>query len=36
MKLLWEPKIPRTNYLVIEMGTGPDSWKRYIEVGESL
>jgi 5-methylcytosine-specific restriction endonuclease McrA len=35
MKLRWEPKIPRTSYLVIEMGSGPDSWKRYIEVGRS-
>jgi 5-methylcytosine-specific restriction endonuclease McrA len=32
MKLLWEPKIPRTSYLVIEMGSGPDTWKRYVEV----
>lgn len=35
MKLLWEPKIPRTNYLVIELGTGPASWKRYIEIGKA-
>jgi len=32
MKLRWEPKIPRTSYLVIALGTGPDAWKRYIEV----
>lgn len=32
MKLLWEPKMPRTSYLVIAVGTGPDTWKRYIEV----
>ena len=31
MKLLWEPKTPRTSYLVIAVGTGPDTWKRYIE-----
>lgn len=31
MKLLWEPKRPRTNYLVIEIGNGPDTWKKYIE-----
>lgn len=36
MKLLWEPKIPRTNYLVIEMGSGPASWKRYIEIGREV
>ena len=33
MKMRWEPKIPRTSYLVVELGTGPDIWKRYIEVG---
>lgn len=32
MKLRWEPKIPRTSYLVIAVGSGPDVWKRYIEV----
>lgn len=32
MKLRWEPKTPRTSYLVIAMGTGPSVWKRYIEV----
>lgn len=32
MKLLWEPKTPRTSYLVIALGTGPSVWKRYIEV----
>ncbi|MGJ3240214.1 MAG: HNH endonuclease [Anaerolineae bacterium] len=32
MKLLWEPKTPRTSYLVIALGTGPTVWKRYIEV----
>lgn len=31
MRLLWEPKTPRTSYLVIAIGTGPDLWKRYIE-----
>jgi 5-methylcytosine-specific restriction endonuclease McrA len=31
MKLRWEPKTPRTSYLVIAIGTGPDAWKRYIE-----
>lgn len=35
MKLLWEPKIPRTSYLVIEMGNGPDTWKRYVEIGRT-
>ncbi len=33
MKLRWEPKTPRTSYLVIEFGSGPDTWKRYIEIG---
>ena len=32
LKLAWEPKTPRTSYLVIALGTGPDAWKRYIEV----
>lgn len=32
MKLRWEPRMPRTSYLVIAVGTGPDVWKRYIEV----
>ncbi len=31
LKLRWEPKTPRTSYLVIAVGTGPDAWKRYIE-----
>jgi 5-methylcytosine-specific restriction endonuclease McrA len=31
MRLLWEPKTPRTSYLVIAVGSGPDVWKRYIE-----
>jgi 5-methylcytosine-specific restriction endonuclease McrA len=32
MKLTWEPKIPRTSYLVIAVGSGPDAWRSYIEV----
>lgn len=32
MKLRWEPKMPRTSYLVIALGTGPSVWKRYVEV----
>lgn len=31
MRLQWEPKTPRTSYLVIAVGSGPDAWKRYIE-----
>jgi 5-methylcytosine-specific restriction endonuclease McrA len=31
MKMAWEPKTPRTSYLVIAVGSGPDAWKRYIE-----
>lgn len=33
MKLRWEPRTPRTSYLVIAIGTGPDAWKRYVEIG---
>jgi 5-methylcytosine-specific restriction endonuclease McrA len=32
MKMMWEPKTPRTSYLVIAVGSGPDAWKHYIEV----
>lgn len=32
MKLLWEPKRPRTNYLVIN-GEVPEEWKVYIDLG---
>jgi 5-methylcytosine-specific restriction endonuclease McrA len=32
MKLRWEPKTPRTSYVIISMGRGPDLWKKYIEV----
>ncbi len=32
MKMRWEPKTPRTSYLVISIGSGPDSWKKYVEV----
>lgn len=31
MKLAWEPKMPRTSYLVVAVGSGNDAWKRYIE-----
>lgn len=31
LKLRWEPKTPRTSYLVIALGTGPAIWRRYIE-----
>ena len=31
MRLLWEPKTPRTSYLVVAIGSGQDAWKRYIE-----
>jgi 5-methylcytosine-specific restriction endonuclease McrA len=31
MKLAWEPKTPRTSYLVVAIGSGHDAWKRYIE-----
>ena len=32
MRLKWEPKTPRTSYLVIALGTGPEVWKRYVEI----
>ena len=32
MRLLWEPKTPRTSYLVIALGSGPEIWKRYVEI----
>lgn len=32
MRLRWEPKTPRTSYLVIAIGSGPDAWKQYIEI----
>jgi 5-methylcytosine-specific restriction endonuclease McrA len=32
MRLRWEPKTPRTSYLVIALGTGPTAWRRYIEI----
>ena len=32
MRLRWEPKTPRTSYLVIALGTGPEVWKRYVEI----
>lgn len=31
MKMAWEPKTPRTSYLVVAIGSGNDTWKRYIE-----
>ncbi|MCK6579893.1 MAG: HNH endonuclease [Anaerolineae bacterium] len=31
MKLAWEPKTPRTSYLVVAIGSGMDAWRRYIE-----
>jgi len=32
MRMKWEPKTPRTSYLVVAVGSGMDSWRRYIEV----
>lgn len=31
MKLLWEPRTPRTNYFVVTSETDP-TWKQYLEV----
>lgn len=33
MKLLWEPRRPRTNYVVLEFSNDHETWKRYIDVG---
>jgi len=32
MKMRWEPKTPRTSYLVIAIGSGPDAWRQYVEM----
>lgn len=32
MKLRWEPKTPRTSYLVIAIGSGSEAWRHYIEL----
>jgi len=32
MRLRWEPKTPRTSYLVIALVSGPEIWKRYVEI----
>jgi 5-methylcytosine-specific restriction endonuclease McrA len=32
LRMLWEPRTPRTSYLVIAVGSGPDAWRQYIEV----
>jgi 5-methylcytosine-specific restriction endonuclease McrA len=31
MRLRWEPKTPRTSYLVVALGSGAEHWRRYIE-----
>jgi 5-methylcytosine-specific restriction endonuclease McrA len=31
MKMAWEPKTPRTSYLVVAIGSGNEAWRRYIE-----
>jgi 5-methylcytosine-specific restriction endonuclease McrA len=33
MKLRWEPRRPRTNYVVLEFGNENETWKRYIDIG---
>jgi 5-methylcytosine-specific restriction endonuclease McrA len=35
MKLRWEPRRPRTNYVVLEFGNESETWKRYIDLGTS-
>ena len=32
IRLRWEPRTPRTSYIVITLGRGPDTWKKYIEI----
>ncbi len=32
MRMKWEPKTPRTSYLVVAIGSGQENWRRYIEV----
>ncbi|MDX2161869.1 MAG: HNH endonuclease [bacterium] len=32
MRMRWEPKTPRTSYLVVAIGSGQENWRRYIEV----
>jgi 5-methylcytosine-specific restriction endonuclease McrA len=34
MRMMWEPKTPRTSYLVIAIGSGPDAWRHYIELDQ--
>jgi 5-methylcytosine-specific restriction endonuclease McrA len=31
MKMAWEPRTPRTSYLVVAIGSGNEAWRRYIE-----
>jgi 5-methylcytosine-specific restriction endonuclease McrA len=31
MRLQWEPRMPRTSYLVVAIGSGNETWRRYIE-----
>lgn len=33
MRMRWEPRRPRTNYVVIEWGDEQEMWKRYIDIG---
>lgn len=33
MRMLWEARRPRTNYIVVEFGNEHESWKRYIDLG---
>lgn len=32
MKMRWEPRRPRTSYLVVEFGNEYETWKRYIDL----
>lgn len=33
MKMRWEPRRPRTSYVVLEFGNNSETWKRYIDLG---
>jgi len=35
MKMRWEPRRPRTNYVILEFGTNNETWKRYVDLGQS-
>lgn len=34
LKMLWEPRRPRTSYVVLEFGNEHETWKHYIDIGD--